>query len=187
MGSSPGYKVVNPEVNEAFADSAYEFHRNCAQKPQFSRDLVKRFLTGLVSSEKNIAELWHGDKKIACAILLDQVSNLHQASNIEFLGFSADADWREPLTQLIRYFESLAKNSGKHASLIISHNPTLPFPREIFASLDYRPLYETFELVCRQRQGCGVSFLYSGLPIQTCDTGPTHLTSLLLRNLHIYF
>ncbi len=146
------YKIRHPNADIAYSKQAHQFLTQSQIKPQFTLELIQRFFQRLISSEKNVVEVWLGDKKLACAVLVDQVTNSHASAHIEYLGFSNFKDLHKVLAYIFNHFEAITRARGKHAGLVATHHKSLPFSQQFLIELGYTPIYKIYELTCKQVQ-----------------------------------
>lgn len=146
------YKIRHPNADIAYSKQAHQFLVESQIKPQFPLELIQRFFQRLISSDKNIVEVWLGDKKLACAVLVDQVTNSHASAHIEYLGFSNFKDLHKVLSYLFKHFESITRARGKHTGLVATHHKSLPFSQQFLIEQGYTPIYKIYELICKQVQ-----------------------------------
>ena len=116
---------------------------NFSQK--YSRTLVERFLTELISTHELIFDLKDDKGRMGLAVLLDKVHNPANDSCLEILGMREDAD----SNALVSKFIILAQNhpTMKHSGFQIGFHQNSITDEKILSALGLEHYYDTYEML----------------------------------------
>lgn len=141
------YQIKYPELNSEYPERARQFQAQNQIQPLYTTAQIKRFIERLISSEKNVVEIWNQNEKLMAGLLIDLITNPHESAHIEYLGFAKDYQVTfEPLKLLLETFEQRVKEQNKFKGIIIGHHSSLPFSENYLNDLDYRFYYQSYEL-----------------------------------------
>ncbi|MBC7714938.1 MAG: GNAT family N-acetyltransferase, partial [Rhizobacter sp.] len=141
------YKIYFPELTPDYIEEAYAFLASSHIRPLYPRALLNRFFFELASSPENIVEIHDENRKIAAAVLIDKISNIHNSASIELLGFNRSSDSEVILSMLIHHYEKQLIKSKLHAAVTMGYHSSLPFEVTTLEKLGFVPFYEMYDLI----------------------------------------
>jgi hypothetical protein len=121
------------------------FAQTHPSKPLWSEQTMERFLTQLISDPKLIIDVRCGEKRVALAVLIDQIQNTGNFACLEFLGVDTQFNLLSIYNLVIpAAAEKLPSNkSGFELTL----NCEVVLPEVFFRKNNLMPYYETYEMV----------------------------------------
>lgn len=112
---------------------------------KYSRSLIERFLTELISTPELIFDLKDDKGRMGLAVLLDKVHNPANDSCLEILGMREDVDSNE----LVIKFIKLAQNhpTMKRSGFQIGFHQSSITDEKILSALGLKHYYDTYEML----------------------------------------
>lgn len=127
----------------ALVDEQIEFAVKHPWPPGWPRDMITRFLGGLIASPAQIFDSLEQGKRLCLAVMADQISNPGRNATLEFLGLSPEGDRKAMLAKVLAW-------APAHVPPSLA-GFTVPLPEEwaeeLCARYDLQPYYRTFGML----------------------------------------
>ncbi len=137
-------------------DELIAFSKQYPWKPAWPEDLMRRFLTELISGPHLVMDTFNGER-VAVAALVDKINNKGRNATLEILGLSPHSALANTIEVIIRRAQELLPSSVSGIELTVHDSYALL--DKIAHRLGFTLYYETFEMVVK-----GLGKMKSGLP-----------------------
>lgn len=137
-------KLTTGRFHRDDVDRVIEFIRHHPSPSHWSEDLLRRFLTQLVSTEDLVFDFHLDAQRRAVAVLLDRIQNKGNNASLEVLGYHPSVDLEVVVREAIR----LAKNRLPlvRSGIEIAFHESLTWSEALVTAEGFEPYYEMHEM-----------------------------------------
>ena len=130
---------MKPEIDELI-----QFSEQNPWRPRYPAQLVRRFLTALISSQHMIFDFHDGKGRAAVAVLLDKINNPANDACFEILGMRLDVDAATLLTQFVDFAKQ--KTPRHRAGFQMALHADFAVGMDVLERLALKPYYDTYKM-----------------------------------------
>jgi ribosomal protein S18 acetylase RimI-like enzyme len=132
--------------NRLATDELINFAVTNPLRPYHGTDQLKRFLTNLTSDDKLVFDV-HGESgRVACAILLDKISNPGNSACLEIIGLDRSCTEIEEIYDLLLCTAKVALRQS-FGGIEIGIYDDCPLPQNFFEQRGFSFFYATFDMI----------------------------------------
>lgn len=132
-------------MNDTYREELIAFAEANPWPPPWSPEMIRRFLSGIISSPEMVIDLWEDGRRVAFGAVLDQLENPSNNACLEVLGIAPGFDPAQVLGTMVA--EARRRLPAHKAGFQLTPGDLTALPPAWFAERGLIPSYEVFELV----------------------------------------